>query len=70
MSVVFVLLLIKLFSTTYAECVKGLRKVLSIALSYILLSSDDKKFGTYHGLGVLCFVISIVMTIHNKSQKR
>eukprot|EP00483_Globobulimina_turgida_P006933 UN06947 len=43
MAVVFVLLLIKLFSTTYAECVKGLRKVLSIALSYILLSSKDKK---------------------------
>merc|ERR1712129_49877 len=68
LSVVFVPLLIKLFSTTYAECVKGLRKVLSIALSYLLLSSDEKKFGAYHGMGVMCFVLSIVMTIYNKSR--
>eukprot|EP01084_Bolivina_argentea_P240553 404087_1 len=67
MAVVFVLLIIKYFSTTYAECVKGLRKVLSIALSYIVLSSEDKKFATFHGLGVMCFVVSIVMTIYNKS---
>ena len=70
MSVVFILLIIKLFSTTYAECVKGVRKVLSIALSYILLSSNDKKFGKLHGFGVLCFVASILMTIYNKSQRK
>ena len=70
MAVVFVLLIIKVFSTTYAECVKGVRKVLSIALSYILLSSTDKKFGLLHGLGVLCFIVSILMTIYNKSQRK
>ena len=69
MAVVFVLLLIKVFSTTYAECVKGARKVLSIALSYIVLSSDDKKFGVMHAFGVLCFVISIVMSVYNKAQR-
>ena len=69
MAVVFVLLLIKCFSTTYAECVKGARKVLSIGLSYVLLSSDDKKFGMMHALGVLCFVISIMMSVYNKAQR-
>eukprot|EP01084_Bolivina_argentea_P281626 481883_1 len=69
MAVVFILLIIKIFSTTYAECVKGLRKVLSIALSYIFLSSDDKKFGILHELGVLCFGASILMTIYTKSQR-
>ena len=69
MSVVFVLLIIKLFSTTYAECIKGIRKVLSIALSYILLNNNNnKKFNTLHGFGVLCFSVSILITIYNKSK--
>eukprot|EP00483_Globobulimina_turgida_P011825 UN11847 len=44
MSVVFVLLLIKVYSTTYAECVKGVRKVCSISASYLFLGKI-KKFG-------------------------
>jgi len=70
MSVVFVLLLIKHFSTTYTECVKGVRKVLSIALSYLLLGSEEKTFGLFHGMGVLCFMVSIGMSVYNKSQSQ
>ena len=68
MSVVFVLLLIKVYSTTYAECVKGVRKVCSIMASYLLLGKD-KTFGIYHLCGVACFIGSSVITVYNKSLK-
>ena len=68
MSVVFVLLLIKVYSTTYAECVKGVRKVCSITASYLFLGKD-KSFGIYHLCGVTCFIASSVTTVYTKSVK-
>ncbi len=68
MSVTFILLLIKLYSTTYAECVKGCRKVVSILISYLLLSSG-KVFGELHAAGMLCFIFSIGLTVYQKSQR-
>eukprot|EP01084_Bolivina_argentea_P072590 131810_1 len=68
MSVVFVLLLIKEFSTTYAECVKGVRKVCSITASYMYLGKD-KTFGMYHLCGVACFIISSATTVYHKYVK-
>eukprot|EP00494_Astrolonche_serrata_P023324 UN23582 len=69
-SVSFILLLIKVFGPTYAETVKGARKVFSIACSYILFPKPGKVFGIYHFIGVLFFVISIINTIQAKSQKK
>jgi len=68
MSVVFVLLLIKVYSTTYAECVKGVRKVCSISASYLYLGKD-KTFGMYHFCGVMCFMASSATTVYTKSVK-
>eukprot|EP01084_Bolivina_argentea_P123005 218003_1 len=68
MSVVFVLLLIKIFSTTYAECVKGVRKVCSISASYLFLGKN-KTFGYLHLCGVICFIISSMTTVYTKSIK-
>merc|ERR1711879_1003765 len=68
-SVSFVLLLIKHFGPTYAECVKGSRKVLSIVLSYLLFPSPDKGFNVKHSMGVGLFVISIGVTIYSKASK-
>ena len=69
MSIVFVLLLISVYSTTYAECVKGVRKVCSIMASIFLLGKD-KSFGPLHMCGIGCFVISSAVTIYNKSVKK
>mmetsp|Transcript_47148 Transcript_47148/g.78253 ORF Transcript_47148/g.78253 Transcript_47148/m.78253 type:complete len:374 (-) Transcript_47148:35-1156(-) len=66
MSVVFVLLLIKVYSTTYAECVKGVRKICSIMISYLLLG-QNKVFGIYHLCGVTCFVASSATTVYSKA---
>eukprot|EP00484_Ammonia_sp_Unknown_P020971 CAMPEP_0197032562 /NCGR_PEP_ID=MMETSP1384-20130603/11218_1 /TAXON_ID=29189 /ORGANISM="Ammonia sp." /LENGTH=361 /DNA_ID=CAMNT_0042462247 /DNA_START=16 /DNA_END=1101 /DNA_ORIENTATION=+ len=66
MSVVFVLLLIKVYSTTYAECVKGVRKVVSIMASYLFLGKG-KSFGFYHLCGITCFVASSATTVYSKS---
>eukprot|EP00483_Globobulimina_turgida_P003754 UN03760 len=68
MSVVFVLLLIKVYSTTYAECVKGVRKVCSISASYLFLGKN-KKFGYLHLCGVACFIVSSITTVYTKSIK-
>ena len=68
MSVVFVLLLIKVYSTTYAECVKGVRKVCSISMSYLFLGKD-KTFGFLHLCGVSCFMLSSAITVYTKSAK-
>lgn len=68
LSVTFVLLLIKHYSTTYAECVKGMRKVISIFISYMFLAGN-KAFGTLHTLGISCFVLSIAFTIYDKYLK-
>ena len=68
MSVIFILLLIKIYSTTYAECIKGIRKVLSITLSYLLLN-NGKSFTILHAMGITCFIISILMTIYIKAKK-
>merc|ERR1719471_617873 len=50
-SVSFVLLLIKSAGPTYAEVVKGFRKAFSIAFSYIVYPTPDKKFGYFHLTG-------------------
>merc|ERR1711974_466289 len=69
-SVSSILLLIKHFSPTYAECVKGCRKVLSIGASYVLFPSPNKILNTYHFSGVILLVLSIMTTIYNKQQKK
>jgi len=68
-SVSFVLLLIKHFGPTFAECVKGGRKVLSIVLSFLLFAMPDKHFTTYHCLGLMFFVGSLALTVFGKHQK-
>jgi len=66
-SVSFVLLLIKAFGPTYAETVKGFRKVCSIGLSYAMLG--NKSPGAYHYIGIFFFILSILFTIQMKAQK-
>jgi len=68
-SVSFVLLLIKHFGPTFAECVKGGRKVLSIVLSFLLFAMPDKHFTAYHCLGLMFFVGSLALTVFGKHQK-
>ena len=67
MSVVFIMLLIKCFSPTYTECVKGIRKVLSIAFSYLALSDGNKSFNGYHGFGLSLFILSSGITVALKT---
>jgi len=68
-SVSFVLLLIKHFGPTFAECVKGGRKVLSIVLSFLLFPMPDKHFTTYHFIGMVFFVGSLGLTVFGKYKK-
>jgi len=68
-SVSFVLLLIKHFGPTFAECVKGGRKVLSIVISFLLLPMSDKHFTTYHFIGMVFFVGSLGLTVFGKYRK-
>jgi len=68
-SVSFVLLLIKHFGPTFAECVKGGRKVLSIVLSFLIFAMPDKHFTTYHCLGLMFFMGSLALTVFGKHQK-
>jgi len=68
-SVSFVLLLIKHFGPTFAECVKGGRKVLSIVLSFLLFPMPDKHFTTYHFIGMVFFVGSLGLTVFAKYRK-
>jgi len=68
-SVSFVLLLIKHFGPTFAECVKGGRKVLSIVLSFLLFPMPDKHFTTYHFIGMVFFVGSLGLTVFGKYRK-
>jgi len=65
LSVVFVLLLIKVYAATYAECVKGLRKVFSIGVSYLFIG-DNKVFSELHALGISFFILSSGVTIYEK----
>lgn len=64
LAVAFVLLLIKHFGATAAEVVKSVRKVISILLSYMLLS---KPFTSAHMIGGLLFVGSIVIGARSKA---
>lgn len=68
MSVVFVLLLISVYSTTYAECVKGIRKMFSIMMSMFAMGKD-KSFGMMHWCGIGFFMASSAITIYSKSTK-
>jgi len=69
-SVSFVLLLIKSAGPTYAEVVKGFRKAFSIAFSYVMYPTADKKFGYFHLAGVIFFMLSIANTVWAKSKKQ
>jgi len=69
MSVSFVLLIIKAFGPTYAEIIKGLRRVISITGSYIFFPRPDKSFGQFHFIGVCFFTLSIIQAVYNKSQR-
>lgn len=66
LSVVFVLLLIKLFSATVAEAVKSVRKVLTIIISFAFFG---KAIGFYHVVGFMLFVASIAIGVHGKLSK-
>jgi len=67
LSVVFVLLLIKLFSATVAEAVKSLRKVASIAISFLFFG---KVFTLWHVCGFLLFIGSVALSAYGKLQPK
>jgi len=68
-AVSFILLLIKHFGPTGAECVKGFRKVLSIAASYILFPNPDKLLNSSHFMGVGLLTLSIGVTALSKARR-
>eukprot|EP01067_Filipodium_phascolosomae_P008017 Filipodium_phascolosomae@DN6734_c0_g1_i1.p1 len=56
-SLVFVLKIIHHFTATAAECVKGIRKVGSVSLSFILMG---RSFSKFHLLGIGLLLLSVV----------
>lgn len=69
MSVSFILLTIKAFGPTYAEIIKGMRRVISIAGSYIFFPKPEKSLGQFHVIGMCFFILSIMQAVYNKSQR-
>jgi len=66
LSVVFVLLLIKLFSATVAEAVKSVRKVVTIIISFVFFG---KNIAGMHIVGFFIFIGSIAVGVHGKLSK-
>lgn len=65
-SSLFVLLLIKNFGATNAEIVKSVRKILSVAISFLAFA---KPFTAFHMYGTALFVISTLFGVHVKNEK-
>lgn len=63
LSIVFVLLLIKLFNASVAEAVKSVRKVTTIIISFVAFS---KPVSGMHALGFLLFVGSVLLGLKQK----
>merc|ERR1711865_648621 len=63
LSIVFVLLLIKLFNASVAEAVKSVRKVATICLSFLLFG---KSITSMHVVGMMLFVSSVALGMKTK----
>ncbi len=65
-SITFILKIIKRFSAVTAEIVKSIRRVVSIALSFLIYA---KPFLSWHLLGSLFFVLFIYNSMQQKAAK-
>merc|ERR1711865_86483 len=63
LSIVFVLLLIKLFNASVAEAVKSVRKVVTICLSFFFFG---KSITSMHLVGMFLFVASVALGMKTK----
>jgi len=63
LSIVFVLLLIKLFNASVAEAVKSVRKVATICLSFLFFG---KSITSMHVVGMMLFVSSVALGMKTK----
>lgn len=66
-SSLFILSLIKTFGATNAEIVKSLRKIMSVAISFVAFS---KPFTSFHLYGSILFVLSTLLGVYVKNIKQ